>query len=246
MTVHRRAATAAPIAPPEPLPLQSPLGAPLLDDQDAVWVATRGEGVFRHHDGAWRRYGEEAGLGPRNPVQDLAQDGGGGIWVATQPEYLSAEGRYGGTGLHRRKGGRWRHYGPEQGLGDGGYSALEPLRDGGVAAAGGDGLVTVGPRGLRRFGRAEMGARAFATAIAEDAGGHLWLGHGTRAPGITWFDGLAFRALTTREGLFADRIELIGHDGDGRVWLQADDGRVAVYPRARLVERMTTGFDLER
>lgn len=48
--------------------------------------------------------------------------------------------------------------------------------------------------------------------------------------GVTWFDGVFFHNVNSREGLFADRIEATAHDAKERVWLVADDGRAAVYP----------------
>ena len=39
-----------------------------------------------------------------------------------------------------------------------------------------------------------------------------------------------------RAGFFSERVVATAHDAAGRVWFLADDGRVAVYDRARLLE----------
>jgi signal transduction histidine kinase len=110
----------------------------------ALWVATRGAGLFRWEAGRTRRWTTADGL-PTDLLQALYADADGTLWIGTAG---------GGIAWLDAGGGaeRARAVGPRQGLGDGVVSQI--LDDG-------RGHLWVGGlRGLRRLAKAELRAVA--------------------------------------------------------------------------------------
>lgn len=220
--------------PPRPAPPETPSGELVMGISGRVWMGTRRSGLYHHDRGGWRHYGAEYGFGPDNPVTAMVEDAYGRLWVASSPR--------GGSGptaaaLHRFDGKTWRHWSSAEGLAADHVAALAAI-PGGVAAATNGGLSLVAGSSIQSFGPAEMGTRSYVTTVTADRGNFLWLTHGPQAEGLTLAQGGWFRYLSSRDGLFADRIRRVGLDNRTRVWLLADDGRVAVYSRFKLMERM--------
>ncbi len=107
-----------------------------------------------------------------------------------------------------------------------------------TAVATNGGLSLLGPEGVQNFGSGPMAGRTTVQAMAADGDGSLWLVHGVFHPGLTLFDGQRFGSLSSREGLFADTLQFVAVDAEGRVWLQDQSGEVAVYQRSVLVDAM--------
>lgn len=214
------------------------------------WLGTRHLGVFEARPDGWQAHGSVAGLAG-NPIQAIDSDVRG-VWVASYPP--SGSGRSAGAlaGLHHYDGQHWRSLRPRSGRRAG---MLDPLRgsfrdlasaqsndlrvlaDGGVLVATNGGLSLVrGPDDIQSFDRYDLGMPSnFVDRIGIDDQGRWWLTHAYWGPGVTWRAGPVFRNRNSRDGLFADSLLALAHDGRGRVWLQASDGRVGVYHRDRLM-----------
>jgi hypothetical protein len=83
------------------------------------------------------------------------------------------------------------------------------------------------------------GGYGFVAALAVDPANNWWVGHSFFGEGITLNRGNPWWHLDSRQGLYSDRIRAIAADDRRSVWLIDDAGRVAVYLRTDLIERMS-------
>jgi len=224
------------IAPPSPVPLQSPSDLFLLSRRGDIWLATRTDGVYRHDGNRWHHYGENDGFGPRNIVQAILEDAEGLVWIASSPQYLRDQGRHAGAPLQHWFQGEWRRYTPDDKLADWSAQALAQV-PGGVAVGTNGGVSVVKPSGVLTVDTRQSGGRNFINAIAVDTDGMWWLAHGSFGEGLSIGRDGNFSRLTSRAGLFEDALHAIAHDDLGNVWLIAENGKVAVYPRTMLLQR---------
>jgi streptogramin lyase len=216
------------LPPVEPVPASTPNGEFFLDAQGRLWVGTGDDGLYRFDGARWTRFAEEARLFPRNVIEWIAEDAEGSIWVASYPLFAKGKG-YENPNLHRWKDGVWKHWSPDDGLGYWTAECVLPMGSGAVAVGTNGGLSILDEGGLRTYKGEEMAASHFVASLSEDAQGRLWITHLYWGNGATLFDGVRSTTLDSRDGLFADRLRASAHDGEGRVWLVADDGRVGVY-----------------
>lgn len=219
---------------PDPLPPESPGAFAQLDDAGQVWVATSQSGVWQFDGGKWRHHGESAGFGPANRPQALLADAEGTLWVGSSPQWLREQNRHAGPALQRWQDGRWQ---PWRLPGDEAGSVFALAAASGIVWAGDNGLLRrIGPEGISEIRDDTLRRRGLITHIALDAQGQPWLAHGIDSEGLSHHDGERTWTLTSREGLFADRLPRFAFDGEGRLWLQADSGEVAVYQRQVLLD----------
>lgn len=214
---------------PDPLPREPPMPEPALPDDGTVWLATRSEGVLRFDDGAWQRFGAADGFSPANPVVDLAHDHLGRVWVYTHPSTSAVEASVLWP-LHRWQGGTWTH----QGLGQVSDSiqgrSLIPTSNAMLIATNGPLLRIDGAGVPVSTGDDGVGD---ASDVSVDRAGYFWIAESlwSSRRGIRILDRGRTGRLDARDGLFEDRIRAIAHDGDGGIWMLAEQGRVAVYDR---------------
>jgi serine/threonine protein kinase len=243
--------TETPIAPPTPAP-DGPPGPVLLDPSGRVVVGSASQGVLRRAGGAWTKDGD-VDLHGMVSVACLAFGDAGFVWAGTASRYESFPTRAKLPQLHVTWDGPSDHFdvGDDEavtavlvfgkrlavGTPHGLFlaDAFAPsagtrrrLEDGDKTA-----LKILGLR-ARRYASAEGLRFAYVDSLSADARGRLWIGHGTWGDGITFYDG-AFHNVSAAQGLFANRIAASAHDGAGRVWLLAADGRVGVYLADELV-----------
>ncbi|MCI0573267.1 MAG: ATP-binding protein [Myxococcaceae bacterium] len=181
----------------------------LLASGDALWVATRGHGLWRWQSGAWRHWSTEVD-GAVWDLFRLAEDGRGTLWVASS------------RGLLR--------------LRDGEVLEPVPLPQGELpvdtVVRGRDGTVWAGVRGghllrVHPDGRIEprsmppMGGHDI-DAILEDAHGTLWLG--TSNGGLMRLVGDRLMHLTAEQGLVSGTVLALLEDTEGNLWVGTDGG----------------------
>ena len=148
----------------------------------------------------------------RHNVTALLADREGSLWIGTL-----------GNGLIRYAGGKFRRYGPKDGLTDDVVSAIAQDRGGtvwvgtfhsGVARLAGDRFEPL----TTKQGLSNDEVRA----VFEDSKGAVWIG--TRGGGLDrWADG-RFTRWTSREGLSNDQVTAICGDGSGGIWVGTRDG----------------------
>jgi diguanylate cyclase (GGDEF)-like protein len=85
----------------------------------------------------------------------------------------------------------------------------------------------------RQYGTREGLAQSQVNAMVQDARGYLWAAtHG----GLSRFNGRRFTTFTTLNGLPDDVLSCLAADREGRVWVGADSGRVALWDGRSLRE----------
>jgi DNA-binding NtrC family response regulator/ligand-binding sensor domain-containing protein len=146
--------------PPRPRP--SAINALFRDGRGALWVGTDA-GLSRNHDGQWRTWRAEDGLGSAD-VRTIVGARDGSIWIG------------GGLGVARYRNGRFEFYGQAHGVPAGEVRALYVDGDdalwigtyGGGLARWKDGRIT-------RYGTYDGLLDASVHRIIEDARGDFWL-----------------------------------------------------------------------
>lgn len=216
-----------------PMPGGPGATAALVDSRGRLWVGADRAGLNVFEDGAWKTYADEAGL-DNNPVHALAEDASGALWAATSPFFDAKVGQYARKNLHRFDGRAWRHWSPAEGLGYWSSTDVCALSDGSVAVATNGGVSVLKGSGMRSPRDAAGKDALKATGVVALGGGAL-LAIDPDA-GFTVSDGDFARRVTSRTGLPTDRITRAATDGDGNVWLLAENGTVFVTPVRALRE----------
>ena len=235
-----------------PLPARGQGARPsalFVDSRDRLWVGFRGRGVFVFADGRWQAFGGTAQL-IGNPVQAIAEDSAGGIWIATHPPFDRVSRTHVLSGVHRYDGQSWTHFRPpprdsgstrresRPGLAAVTANNVRVLSDGRVAIATNGGLSIYNDGAFNSFVRSRVGGLPsnFVADVVEDPDGRLWMAHSLWGHGVTWQRGFLFHNRNSRDGLFHDHIKHVAFDGKGNVWMQSSYGEAAVYPLASLVD----------
>lgn len=215
---------------------------------DSLWLGTRSRGIFVWRAENWMQHGRDTGL-INNPITALEQEDSGLIWAGSSPRFDRRTGHYSGAGLHRWDGINWTHFAPDGGrtffgpdkgshrsLAGALVNAVQRLPGGGIAAATNGGLSLFDGERFTSYDRYHPGLPSnFMASVNAAPDGRLWLSHLYWGAGVSWRAGLIFRNVNSRDGLFADRIKTLAHDGDERVWIIDHSNRVAIYRRDRLV-----------
>lgn len=186
-------------------------GLPILsmmrDPAGGLWVALARHGLYRlGTDGTWEEKDGETGLANETP-RAMATAGDSGMWFA-----------YPRNRLLQLEGGRWRHFGPAEGVGIGMAMALH-LHGTHVWAGGEKGLAL--RQGERFIGIRGVDGLAFEgiTGIVELDNGDLWL---NAAFGLFRISGQEVAQLETTPGhrVHYERIDsLDGLDGNAPLLL---------------------------
>jgi len=216
---------------PDPTPTTSPyVVLPTRDGE--VWVGTRDAALY-HFDGRrWHHYAEGHGLEERW-VEAMVEDLRGAVWIASLQQ-----GRARGAvhrPLHRYADGVWRTWGKDDGVDIDSLHALA-VHGAGVVAGGNHWLARIDDHSVQPAHGS--GRRGYVKSLAIDPAGGTWLVHSHMREGLSYYSESRDGFLTSRDGLFADRLQRVAVDDQQRVWLLADDGRVGVYRRELLLQRL--------
>ncbi|MDB6107209.1 MAG: integral rane sensor signal transduction histidine kinase [Gammaproteobacteria bacterium] len=179
------------------------VSALLADHQNALWIGTPGEGLYRLHGGKVSRYGTREGLSS-DTVQGLFEDREGTLWVltaqgidafrdlrvtsVTSREGLSAD--LANAVLAARDGTVWINT----------WHSLDVLRDGKVTSL----------SAHKDFPGEEV------TALFEDRKGILWLGIDND---LTTFESGTFKPVKRPDGRSIGYIDQMTEDAAGDIWL---------------------------
>jgi signal transduction histidine kinase/ligand-binding sensor domain-containing protein len=83
----RSTATVTPI--PQPAAVLAPITAIVPQPDSSVWIATRGEGLWRYHDAVWTQLTLNQGL-PAETLLAVVPDGRGRLWCTTPRLFFTA------------------------------------------------------------------------------------------------------------------------------------------------------------
>lgn len=125
-------------------------------------------------------------------------------------------------GLTRLSGGRFTHYGTDQGIPAARVQAIADGRDGAIwVGFRGAGVARIAGGQVRLFTPADGLSSGNVLALVEDREGRLWVG--TDA-GLDRFDGGRFTRLGPADGLPPGGVRALHEGRDGRLWVGTIDG----------------------
>lgn len=222
------------IAPPE-RPTETPRSVAIAND-GRIAAATTSTGLHLHEDGRWLQADAADPPWPRgSELLTVRFDRSGALWVQ------SRDARAQTGGLHRQDGQRWDSW-PLRSFGGDYTPVLRSGSRGVLLATYSEAARVEAPMLPERDPGAGEGIHRFGAPngtiddLVEDGAGGLWLAYGIHRPGIGHLDAGGKRTLLTgRDGLFAEHVTRIARDREGRLWLRALDGRVAVYAQPALL-----------
>jgi ligand-binding sensor domain-containing protein len=193
--------------------LGSTLTAVHVDREGGVWIGTRGRGLARFNRGLFASYTTADGL-PDPEVTTVLVDRRGTVWVGT------------GRGLCAFTADGFVVYGAAHGLTNESVGALAEDRDGSLWVGTDSGVFRAGFRACAgcapRFERIDGVPATLIRVIHVDEAGHVWIG--TNGEGLLRYDGRAFDAFTTQNGLSHNAIRAIERDGEGGLWIGTKGG----------------------
>ncbi|MBF2052229.1 MAG: protein kinase [Candidatus Sericytochromatia bacterium] len=187
-----------------------------IDPQGHVWLSFYRDGIFRHN-GSWQR------INTPEAFQPVFGGSGDQVWLGRN----SSEGPqlllYQNQQLKDLK------------LNDRFLTVQQVLGrpDGGVAIASTQGLFVLNAQQqAQQFNRNSGLPGDYISRITQTPDG-LWLSVGKGLSWLSWPGGNT-RQITSREGLFSDRIRQLAIDSQQNLWLQDPHGEVAIYQQADL------------
>ena len=194
-----------------PIPgLANPAINAILEDREGrVWIGTN-HGLNLWQRGKLSVLTTAEGLAG-NAVLALAEDREGALWVATE------------GGLSLLENGKPQPFSASAMVAGRAVLCLTAARDGSIWLSTGRALLRIENRILaRRYEPENLPTKELLTALAEDAGGSLWIG--------TWGDGLlrlrgnSLEHYGTGEGLSNGTIHCLLAESDGSVWAGTNAG----------------------
>jgi len=184
--------------------------AAMEDRRGTIWLSlvTSDEGILVHSrslDGSVRRFTTAA------PVVEFVEAPDGSMLWLTEAEFCKVSGAPGTAGEPACADlGRW------------GARDLLVARNGTVWIAGDQGVMALGPNGVRSYTPEEGYPLVRARALHEDIDGILWIG--TYYGGLGRLAGDSLRMIRRADGLAEDVVSNILEDGRGNLWMGGNEG----------------------
>jgi signal transduction histidine kinase/streptogramin lyase len=181
------------------------VSALLLDRENALWIGTTDQGIYRVHDGSVSRFGSVDGLSS-NSVTGFYEDREGNLWVTTS------------GGIDCFRDSRMVSFSIREGLSANRVSSVLASHDGTIWVGNGGALDSLrnGSVSSIREGKGLPGNRV--TALLEDHAGRLWVGLDS---GLFVYEENKFRAIRRRDGTPIGVVIAMVEDRDHNIWAEA-------------------------
>lgn len=176
----------------------------LRDHERNLWLATDGEGIFRHTPTPFDHFTTADGL-PHDLVWDVTEGPDEDLWIATR----NGLGRYDGTSLTEVNA-------PKDGL-NRELLSLHSDRTGTLWAASRTKLFSYDGDTYTSHSRVEGEPVGPTVDIAETPAGTLWFA--TLRNGLLRYDGSSFERFTTKDGLPSNAVRALTVDEQGQLWV---------------------------
>ena len=155
-----------------------------------------------------RTFTTDDGL-PSSQIWSLAQDGTGYVWIGTE------------NGITRYDGSGFVSFSIESGLPNPLVRTILPLTPGSIWVGTNDGVAVVEQGRILESSTRDRSIRGVVWASAVDSRGRVWFATQDRGLGV--FDGQAFFAYTTSEGLPSNYIYALHIASGGDLWIGTRD-----------------------
>ncbi|MBB6145288.1 signal transduction histidine kinase/ligand-binding sensor domain-containing protein [Silvibacterium bohemicum] len=176
----------------------------LRDRENALWVATLNNGIYRLHNGKVDRFGAVDGLSG-NTVSGFYEDREGNMWVAT-PE-----------GIDCFRNLRVVSFSPREGLTDYSVESVLATREGDVWIGNFGGLDLLRNNHLSSIRQRQGLPGVRVTSLLEDRAGRLWLGVDDK---LEVYEDHAFHPIKRSDGSQMGAVFAMAEDRDGSIWVE--------------------------
>src|SRR5258708_1631944 len=179
------------------------VGALFLDRENALWIGTYNEGMYRIHGREVDRFRSADGLSS-DSVYGFFEDREGSLWVATP------------RGIDMFRDRPIATFSTREGLGTGEVDSVLASRDGTVWIGGDGALDALHQTGLLSIqaGKGLPGNQV--TSLFEDHAGRLWVGIDTT---LSLYTNGRFRRINRSDGSRMGMVTGITEDVDGTMWV---------------------------
>lgn len=190
-----------------------PVSCFYYDDQDALWMGTKGGGIIKYNGKNFQYINESNGLS-NNHIFQILGDEAGGIWVGTD-----------GGGASHYSGDAFITYTQVNGLaGNVVMSVKEDVLGKLWIGTFGNGLTCFDPANnnyTTDFTKAGFSGK-YVYSIIEDVSGNLWIG--THRDGLYKYDGTRFTKYGPKEGMAVSEIYTLFQDKNENIWIGGTGG----------------------
>jgi ligand-binding sensor domain-containing protein/signal transduction histidine kinase len=176
----------------------------LLDRENALWVGTSKNGIYRIYRDKVEHFGSTDGLSS-DFVFKFFEDREGNVWVATT------------KGIDNFRQLRVASFSTHEGLSAEEVDAVFATRDGGVWV-GGPSSMDLLRNGHVSFILAERGISGGATSFFEDHSGRLWVGIDET---LSVYENGKFRPITRKNGSPIGMVYSITEDTKNNIWVES-------------------------
>jgi ligand-binding sensor domain-containing protein/signal transduction histidine kinase len=178
----------------------------------ALWIGTRGHGVFRWRDGTMLHLGTAEGLSDLR-IAGLFEDRDGTIWIGTE---------FGG--VHTYANGRLsKGFGPADGVATGFVASFAQDRNGRVwIGSNANGLSIYEGGTFRRLRGNDAPPTDNIAGLLIDSRGDLWIG--SAANGLFRYRNNRFESFGPAEGLGDRLVAVVVESTDGNLWVHTAQG----------------------
>jgi signal transduction histidine kinase/ligand-binding sensor domain-containing protein len=176
----------------------------LLDRENALWVGTAKNGIYRIYHDKVEHFGSTDGLSS-DFVYRIFEDREGNLWVATS------------KGIDSFRDLRVVSFSTLEGLSAEEVDSVFASRDGGVWVGGPSSMDLI-REGHISFILAERGISGGATSFFEDHANRLWVGIDNT---LSVYEGGKFRQITRRNGSPIGMVYSITEDTENNIWIES-------------------------
>jgi signal transduction histidine kinase/ligand-binding sensor domain-containing protein len=175
-----------------------------LDRDNALWVGTNDQGIYRIYGNKAEHFGSADGLSS-DSINGFFQDREGNLWVATS------------KGVDSFRDLRVTTFSEREGLSTDSVSAVVASRDGTVWISNGRALDSFRDEKISSMTARNGLPGREVTSLLEDHEGNLWLGVDN---GLFVYEGGKFHEITESDGRSLGAIESMAEDSEHNIWAE--------------------------
>jgi ligand-binding sensor domain-containing protein len=204
-----------------------------LDSSDRIWISIKDGELFASTKEGFEKIAIPALQ--NNPVTSITEDLRGALWFGSTPSFDQKAETYHQKNLHMFKEGAWQHFDSRDGLIQNSTLSMARSDKSGLAIGTRSGISFINLDGkVTNYGEEQGLDPRHIASVNIDGRNQVWFSHLFHGDGIGWISKGIINRFTSKQGLFNPKIGNIALDRYGKVWVEASNGKIGVYPLSYL------------